>query len=296
MAVKYEKKDWQRSDGKMKSIGRADQNKSRRLRAYKPSDREKTQEERPNEMLSMENSYGGISFGASRQKKLTMVVHEKRVSRGPGLKKDNKEVEGNRTATISRLRGDFKTNSHSRRDSAFAFKESIKETPRRMMEKIQQMMDENHQRSAEQVLPFMNRKESQAERDQIQRELRESQERRDMGAYASWSRRRDSFRQEETEKEQMRRQFFRELQFVGEKSRHLMQEEGKTQTFFEDLTAALAADATEDGTENDAGNETENQINHDTDAKAEHRTEDGAEDETGEKTESERGEDTNLKN
>lgn len=253
--MEYDRKDWQRSDGKLKSSGRADQEKNRRLKAYRPSDREKTEEERPNEMLRMESSYGGISLGASRQKKLTMVVHEKRTARGPGLKKDNKEIEGNRTAAISELRGDFRTNSHSRRDSAFAFRESLRETPQRMMEQIQEMMDENHQRSGEQVLPFMNRKEDLAEKNEIQKELRESQEKRDMGAYAAWSRKRDRFRQEETEKAQMRRQFFRELQFATEKSRYLMQGEGGLQNFFEDLAAALAEDGTEDETENGTGDD-----------------------------------------
>lgn len=201
--MEYGKRDWQRSDGKLKSSGRGNLEKGRRLSAYRPSDREKTEERKPNEMMRMESSYGGISLGASRKQKLTMVVHEKRASRGPGLKKDNREIEGNRTAAISELRGDFRTNSHSRRDSAFAF--------------------------------------------------RESQEKRDAGAYAAWSRRRDSFQQEEIEKQEMRRQFFRELQFAREKSRYLMQSEGALQNLFEDLAEALAEDGTEDETEEASG-------------------------------------------
>lgn len=240
--MEYGRKNWQRSDGKLKTSGRLDQQKSRKLSAYRPADREKSGEQRPNEMLRMESSYGGISLGASRKKKLTMVVHEKRASKGPGLKRDNREIEGNRTAAISELRGDFQTNSHSRQDSAFAFREKLRETPHRMMEAIQEMMDENYQRSAEQVLPFMNRKEDLAERQQIQQELRKSQEARDREGCAAWSRRRDSYYQEQSEKREMRRQFFRELQFAREKSRYLMQEELELHSSVMDRAGSEAED------------------------------------------------------
>lgn len=256
--MEYGKKDWQRSDGRLKTSGRMNQEKGRKLSAYRPADREKSEEKRPNEMMRMESSYGGISLGASRQKKLTMVVHEKRASKGPGLKKDNRELEGNRTASISELRGDFQTNSHSRRDSAFAFREKLSETPQRMMEQIQEMMDENQQRSGEKVLPFMNRKEDEAKSRQIQKGIRESQEKRDMAGHSYWSRRRESYLQEQTEKEEMRRQFFRELQFAREKSSYLMQEDSVVENLFEAFEGVLAEDGTEedtDGRENPEDNQ-----------------------------------------
>ena len=89
-------------------------------------------------MMKMESSYGGIALGANRCQKMTMVVHEKRRSRGEGLKWDNRELEGSHTVPISELRGDFRTNSHSRRDSAFAYEESLQESPLRMMERLQE--------------------------------------------------------------------------------------------------------------------------------------------------------------
>ena len=51
--MEYGKKDWQRSDGRLKTSGRMNQEKGRKLSAYRPADREKSEEKRPNEIMRM---------------------------------------------------------------------------------------------------------------------------------------------------------------------------------------------------------------------------------------------------
>lgn len=233
-------KNWRRSEGKLRTLGRENQQKGRKLHAYRPAEREKPQEKKPNEMMRMESSYGGISLGASRDRRMKMVVHETRRHNGPALEKDRQEVEGSRTASIAELRGDFKTNSHSRSKSAFVYEESMEETPHRMMERIQEMMDENNQQSAEQVLPFLNRKEDKRRSKEIQKELRENQEQENMAEYEVWNHRREDFAREQSEKKQMRQQFFRELSFAREKSRRLMRGEGLRLSAVEELLSRIS--------------------------------------------------------
>lgn len=223
--MEYGRRDWQRSDGRYRSLGKDSREKNKPLSAYHPAEWEQTKEKRPNEMMTMESSYGGISLGASRRQRMTMVVHEKRRSYGNGLKKDNRELEGNHTASISSLRGDFRTNSHSRKDSAFVYEEALQESPLRMMERLQEMMDENEQESGEKVLPFLNRRQDAAEQKEIREQLRESLEKGDSYGYQMWNQRQESFRQERSEKEEMYRRFYRELQFTREKSQKLLQKD-----------------------------------------------------------------------
>lgn len=254
--MEYGKKDWQRSEGRYRSLGKDSREKEKPLSAYHPAERENTRERRPNEMMTMESSYGGIAFGASRSRKMTMVVHEKRRSRGRGLKKDNRELEGSRTASISELRGDFRTNSHSRQDSAFAYEEDLHESPLRMMERLQEMMDENVQQSGQKVLPFLNRKQDEAERKEIQEQLRTSLETGDRPGYQLWNQRQEAFLQERSEKEEMYRRFYRELQFTREKSKKLMQKE---EASLKKLMQA-ASEGMDGGTQEE--NPTENQEKH----------------------------------
>lgn len=256
--MEYGKKDWQRSEGRYRSLGKDSREKEKPLSAYHPAERENTRERRPNEMMTMESSYGGVALGASRSRKMTMVVHEKRRSRGPGLKKDNRELEGSRTASISELRGDFRTNSHSRRDSAFAYEEDLHESPLRMMEHLQEMMDENYQQSGQKVLPFINRKQDAADRKEIQEQLRASLEKGDSSGYQLWNQRQEAFLQERSEKEEMYRRFYRELQFTREKSKKLMQKE---EVFSPNLMQA-ALQGMDGGTqeENPAENPAENPV------------------------------------
>lgn len=224
--MEHVKKDWQRSEGRVRSVGKSDLRTDKKLRAYHPAERERSRENRSNEMMRMENSYGGIAIGASRRKKMTMVFHEERRHNGPGIKKDEREVEGSRTVSLSRLEGDFRTNSHDRTDSAMIYRERMEESPVRMMRKLQEMLDENRQTSGEKTLPFLNLKKDRQEREDTERELRESLEKRRMSEYDRLRDKRESLRQEDAEKEQMRRQFYQNLSFAREKSRRLMHGEG----------------------------------------------------------------------
>lgn len=221
----HAEKDWRRSEGRLRVHGKGEQRKDRKLHAYRPSEQENSREKRPNEMMRMESSYGGIVMGASRSRKMKMVVHETRRHNGPTLEKDQKEVEGGRMASLSELRGDFHTNSHSRSRSAFVYEETLEETPLKMLERIQEMMDENCQESAERILPFLDKKEDEQLRQEIQGRLRLSQEQEHMEEYSCWNRIREDYNREQSEKEQMRKQFFRELSFAREKSRRLMRTE-----------------------------------------------------------------------
>lgn len=223
--MEYGKKDWQRSDGQYRSTGRDSQEKEKRLSAYHPAEKEKTKEEKPNEMMTMESSYGGIAFGANRKQKMTMVVHEKRSSHGPGLKNDNRRVDAGHKTEISGLRGTFYTNSHDREDSAFAYEENLQETHQRMIERLQEMMDETHQKSGEQVLPFLNRKEDKEKQKEISEQLREHREKGNREESILWEKRQESFKQEQAEKARMYRQFYRELAFAREKSKKMMKED-----------------------------------------------------------------------
>ena len=190
------KKDWQRSEGRVRSVGKSDLRTDKKLRAYHPAERERSRENRSNEMMRMENSYGGIAIGASRRKKMTMVFHEERRHNGPGIKKDEREVEGSRTVPLSRLEGDFRTNSHDRRDSAMLYRERLEESPVRMMRKLQEMLDENRQESGERTLPFLDLRKDRQEREDTERELRESLEKRRMSEYDRLREKRESLRQE----------------------------------------------------------------------------------------------------
>lgn len=226
--MEYGKKDWQRSDGRYRSMGKEEKSANKPLSAYHPADRENTRERRPNEMMTLESAYGGISFGANRRREMTMVVHEKRRSQGPGLKKDNRELEGGHTASLSELRGDFCTNSHDRRESALSYREELAESPLRMMERLREMMDENEQESGKKVLPFLNRRQEEAQKREIQEKLRESLEQGDNVGYQLWTKMQETFLQEKSEKETMYRQFYRELQFAREKAQKLMHGEGNS--------------------------------------------------------------------
>lgn len=241
--MEYEKKDWQRSDGRYRSLGKEKKDKKKPLTAYHPPEIENSAQKRPREMMKMESSYGGIAWGANREKELTMVVHERRRAKGPGLKKDQREVEGSRIAAISELRGDFRTNSHSRRDSAIVYKERLEETPLYMMERIQEMMDENYQQSGQKVLPFMRKREDEELRKEIQEQLRASLEKDDRSGTQFWSREQESFYQERSEKQEMYRRFYRELEFTQEKAKNLIKKEDPIRTFY---FGTLAGDATED--------------------------------------------------
>lgn len=243
--MKYDKKDWQRSDGRYRSMGREEQKKEKRLTAYNPSEKEQTKEMRPNEMMTMESSYGGIAFGANRKQKMTMVVHEKRSSYGLGLKNDNKQVEGSRKTPIDMLRGDFYANSHDKEDSAFVYEESLETTYQKMIEHLREMMDETHQRSGEQVLPFLNRKEDKEKEKEITEQLRKHREKGNQSESIIWSQRQEAFKQEKAEKEEMYRHFQRELMFTKEKSKKLMKEDMvQSLSFFEEVLEEV-----EDGTE-----------------------------------------------
>lgn len=220
--MEYERKDWKRSDGRYRNHGKESMEKEKPLSAYHPAEYENTKEKRSAEMMRMESSYGGIALGANRQKEISMVVHEKRRSAGCGLRKDHQEIEGRHTAAISELRGDFRTNSHSRQESAFIYKEEQETTPLRMMERIQEMMDENVQQSGRNVLPFMRRREDEKERKEIQQQLRSSLEKGDTIGYQLWNRKQESFFQEQSEKQEMYRKFYRELEFSKEKAKKLM--------------------------------------------------------------------------
>lgn len=223
--MEYGKKDWQRSEGRYRSLGREEQDKEKRLSAYHPAESERTKEKKPNEMMTMESSYGGIAFGANRKQKMTMVVHEKRSSHGSGLKNDNRQVEGSRKTPISSLRGTFYTNSHDSEDSAFAYEEDLQETQQKMIERLREMMDENHQRSGEQVLPFLNRKEDREKQKEIAEQLREHREKGNRKESILWEKRQETFKQEQAQKERMYRQFYKELAFAREKSKKLMKED-----------------------------------------------------------------------
>lgn len=249
--MEYSKKDWQRSDGRYRSMGREEQNKEKRLTAYHPSEREQSKEKRPNEMMTMESSYGGIAFGANRKQKMTMVVHEKRSSGKPALKNDNKQVEGSRKTPIGKLRGHFYTNSHDKEDSAFTYEESLETTRQKMMEHLKEMMDETHQRSGEQVLPFLNRKEDKEKQKEITEQLREHREKGNRAESILWSQREESFKQEQAEKEQMYRQFYRELEFAREKSKKLMKEDSLfVLPFFEEVLQEQEDGSQEEPVEN----------------------------------------------
>lgn len=223
--MEYDKKDWQRSDGRYRSMGREEQNKQKRLTAYQPAKREQTKEDRPNEMMRMESSFGGIAFGANRKRKMTMVVHEKRSSHTQALKNDNKRVEGSRKTPIGRLCGDFYTNSHDKEDSAFTYEENLETTRQKMIDHFKEMMNETNQRSGEKVLPFLNEKEDKEKQKEISHQLREHREKGNRAESIHWSQIEESFKQEQVQKEQMYRQFYKELEFVREKSKKLMKED-----------------------------------------------------------------------
>ncbi len=224
--MEHVKKDWQRSEGRVRSIGKSDLRTDKKLKAYHPAERERSRENRSNEMLRMENSYGGIAIGASRRKKMTMVFHEKRRHNGPSIKEDERKVEGSRMAPLRQLEGDFRTNSHDRVDSAMIYRENLEESPVRMMRRLQEMMDENRQESGERNLPFLDRRKDRQEREDTERALRESLEKRRKSEYDRLREKRESLRQESAEKEQMRRQFYQNLSFAREKSQRLMHREG----------------------------------------------------------------------
>lgn len=236
----YEKKDWQRSDGKLRTAGKESREKEKRLKAYHPSDKENTKEKRPNEMMTMESSYGGISFGSSRERKMTMVVHEKRSVNGPGLKKDNHEVEGNSAVALGEKKKGFRTNNHSREDSALAYTESLEMSPLRMMERIQKTVEHHSQKAGEQVLPFLEQEKEKRSSEEIRDGLRESLEKQDGELYQFWSRKQEHFLREKTEKEQMRKAFYKELTFAREKSKRLMKEDVPLLTEFKELLENVA--------------------------------------------------------
>lgn len=245
--MEYDKKDWQRSEGRYRNLGKDSLEKDRPLSAYRPSERERSKKNAPHEMMTMESSYGRIAFGSDRQQKMTMVVHEKRTPEGPGLKRDNREVDGDSAVRIGELRGDIRTNSHSRKDSAFVYKENLQETPFRMMERLQEMMDENYQRSGQKVLPFLSRKEDQAEEKAIREQLRNSVEKGNRQEHLLWSRRREDFLQEKAEKEEMYRNFYRQIRFVQEKAKRL-RPVGENQTeYLQHDGLPLAEENPEDG-------------------------------------------------
>ncbi len=255
--MEYGKKDWQRSEGQYRSLGREERDKEKCLSAYHPADREKTKEKQPNEMMRLESSYGGITFGANRERKMTLVVHEKKRAAGPGLKKDNREVEGAATASFSQLRGDVRTNSHDRLDSALMYQESLEKTPLWMMTHLQEMMDELSIKSGEKILPFLDRKADRAKHKEIQKMLRESQEKGDCAGYRMWSARQEDFQREQTEKEQLRLKFYRELTFAGKKAGELMKEDGAMRNLFFE---AMAEMETEEGAEDESENGTESDV------------------------------------
>ena len=202
-------------------MGKDSRKTDKPLSAYRPSERERNKEDAPHEVMTMESSYGKIAFGSDRQQKMTMVVHEKRTPCGPGLKMDNREVRGESAVRINEIRGDIRTNSHSRSDSAFVYKENLKETPFRMTEHLQEMMDEKYQRSGQKVLPFLRKKEDAEEEKIIEEQLRNSIEKGNRQKYLLWSHRREDFLQEKSEKEQMYRDFYRQIRFVQEKSKRM---------------------------------------------------------------------------
>lgn len=246
--MEYDKKDWKRSDGQLRAIGREGQDWEKKLTAYQPSEQENTREQRPNELFKLESSYGGISFGANRQGKLKMAVYEKRRSNEAGLKRDNQEVQGSRTAGFMELRGDFYANSHKRADSALVY-EAKKETPAlKMAEQMQELLDEVKQSSAERELSFFNRRAGEAEEKEIQGQLRRSLENGDREAAALWSRRRETFLQEKAQKEQMYRKFYKELVFAKEKAERFKKADCAV---YHELFAEMVSEA-EDGTEEEA--------------------------------------------
>lgn len=250
--MEYEKKDWQRSDGRYRSFGKNSREKERRLSAYHPAEWENTKERRPNEMMTMESSYGGIAFGASRCGKMTLVAYEKRSINGPTLKKDNQEIEGNRTVKINELRGNFRTNSHSRQDSALVYEEDLQESFIHIKERLQEMMDESSPRSAKKTFPFLNRKEDKEKRKEIQEQLRISQENGDKAGYEFWSTYQEHFQQEFTEKEQMRLNFYRELMFAKEKAKKMVMDDAPLAV---SLFKAIGEADLDDGTEEEKAEE-----------------------------------------
>lgn len=243
--MKYDKKDWKRSDGQYNTMGKEDKNKEKRLTAYQPADREKSKEERPNEMMTMESSYGGISFGANRKRKMTMVVHEKRSSHGPGLKNDNKQVEGSSKRLVGRLRGKLYANSHDREDSAFSYEESLETSQQKMMNHLKEMLHKTHQKSGEQVIPFLNQKEDKEHQKEIMEQLRTNREKGNREETMFWEREQETLKQELAQKERMYHQFYKELEFSKEKAKKLMKEDVvQPLAFFEEVLQEQ-----EDGTE-----------------------------------------------
>ena len=221
----YEKKpgkkpEFRSSQGRLRE---ADAKKNRdgadHLTGYRP--REQEGSTRPREAGRLENSFGDIAVGTNRRKELMIVVSRRRTQQGPMVREDEKTLRGESARRMERTRGNFSTNSHDKRESAVAYRQSSAKAPQMMLNQFRAMTERNQQQTVKKQMLFLSRETEKQELRELRSrelELRAQGDRDAKAQLRAIERRRQELRQILAEKETQERRMKQVLQKAGEEA------------------------------------------------------------------------------
>jgi hypothetical protein len=141
---------------------------------------EQSGDKKMDEIFRMGNSFGDISLGMNKNQETALVVRKKGNQNGPSLKREQKELNQQRSAAFHNRDGKMQVNKGMPQKGAFAFQTHEPEIrTKRLLEDTGQFVQKADQKTVQEMMPFMGDQIRQKELHTIEKVERESIEQRE---------------------------------------------------------------------------------------------------------------------
>lgn len=108
------------------------------------------------EMSTIKNSFDNISIGADEKGSITVTASSNKSYKGPTLSSVRKKLRGSRNRRTPEHFGEFYTNSHNPKNSAFAFKARKNLTANRILTEFKNTSKNRISDEQRETVPFLN--------------------------------------------------------------------------------------------------------------------------------------------
>lgn len=154
------------------------------------------------ETFRMENSYGRIAIGSGPDRKMTVLVSEKRRWNDAPISQREKRLEESREIKRYTSRGRIISNQGSQERGAVAFRYDWGENVRNVLEKMDAYAGKHQQETLEEMTPFLAHRKDRERKKRLEEEIREERIRGNEQAVQALEKEKDRLSGRILEKEQ----------------------------------------------------------------------------------------------
>ncbi len=221
------------------------------LTGYESSEKEKTNDDVPEKIWEIGNSYGTLEIGRNKKKQLIIVNSQHRSKDIHALPEESKVLKGDSSVKIPLLTGAFRINENwnRREESAYDYRIDSSKVPIFIMKKMQNLLENYELNVQENINPFFSAEKEKEELAYLRAAARQLSREPSSDSDPGLEKRIQFLSAVVADKERLKINFYNRLPVLLEKARQARSHTGDDALFV--MHSALAEITEEHGLTND---------------------------------------------